>query len=450
MDLPNFQNAKEWWQAFKTWPPLYRILAGIIIIALVYILVFRPNPTNFFKRETTKVSETPMFSVLNPNVRVGSEIVIIAENSAANFDRPLKVEYDGVVFSTGAIPFSGTKRRQHWYFRLSDKVLTEEMLKEGTHELRFSFFGDDFSNSSKKIIISKKTPAPFIDLPKLDTSTLEKAKVQTIEVHTARDFIKAINPNTVIKLAKGIYNLSIASQVKNKYVEWVDAYDGPEPLIHSVYNLTIVGETGSKILIDPKYAWVISFQNSKNIKIQNVIIGHNVSGFCEGGVLSFINSEDVEINNSVLFGCGTTGIQVDKVDHLKFSNSTVKDCTYNLIGIFNSTNIVFENSTFENTGQYNLISISDFTYNVKFSNCLIRGGWTGDYEPYLINIGEKAADIYLVDSKIIGNKTMKFVNQLDRLTMRNNVFLGNSFTDFSDDELNQYLHNGLHKRIGEK
>jgi len=431
MDLPNFQNAKEWWQAVKKWPPLYRILAGIIIIALVYIFVVRPNLTKFFKRET------PMFSIVNPNIRVGSEIVIVAENSAANFNRLLKVEYDGVVFPMGGFPISGNYPRQYWYFRLFDKGLPEEMLKEGTHGLRFSFFGDDFSNSSKKIVISKKTPAPFIDLPKLDTSTIEKAEVQTIEVHTSRDFIKAINPNTVIKLAKGIYNLSLASQVKNKYVEWVDAYDGPAPLIHSIYNLTIVGETGSKILINPRYAWVISFQNCKNVIIQNVIIGHNFGGFCEGGVLSFINSEDIEINSSVLFGCGTTGIQVDKVEHLKFLDSTIKDCTANLIGVFNSTNITFENSTFENTGQYNLISISDFTYNVNFSNCLIKNNCTGNYGPYLIDIEEKATDIYLVDSKIIGNKVTKFINQLDRLTMRNNVFSGNSFTDFSDDELNQ-------------
>jgi len=435
MDLPNFQNAKEWWQAFKMWPTIYRILVVTAAIAVVYILVFRPNLKNLLDREIPKTPETPMFSIWYPNIRIGSRIIIVAENRSANFNKFLKVEYDGVVFPGGGVPISKTDP-QCWYFDLFDKELPEDMLKEGEHKLRISFWGDDFTNSST-IIISKKNPVPFIDLPKLDASNLENEDIRTIEVHTARDFIKAINPNTVIKLTKGIYNLSIASQVKNKYVEWVDAYDGPEPVIHSIYNLTIVGETGSKILIDPQYAWVISFQNCKNVTIQNVIIGHNVGGYCEGGVLSFVNSEDVEINNSVLFGCGTTGIQVDKVDHLKFLNSTIKDCTYNLIGIFNSTNIAFENATFENTGQYNLICVSDFTYNVNFSNCLIKNNWTENHAPYLIDIEETAEDIYLVDSKIIGNKVVKFINHIDRLKMRDNVFSDNNFSDFSDDELNQ-------------
>ncbi|HUU19606.1 MAG TPA: right-handed parallel beta-helix repeat-containing protein [Sedimentisphaerales bacterium] len=198
----------------------------------------------------------------------------------------------------------------------------------------------------------------------------------------------------------------------------------------SIYNLTLVGETGSKVLINPRYAWVMSFQNSKNIKIDNVIIGHSVGGYCQGGVLSFVNSEDIEINNSVLFGCGTTGLQIDKVDHLRFLNSTIKDCTYNLLGIFNSTNICFEKSTFENTGKFNLIYISDFTYNVKFSNCIIRNNWNVNYEPYLIEIGEETANISLIGSKIIDNKTKKFINQIDRLTMADNTFLYNSFSDF--------------------
>ena len=190
MDLPDFQNAIKWWKAFNAWPLRYRILLLIIAISASCILVFIPFLTNFFSGETSKVTEKPMFLVTNPNIRVGSTIIIAAENEAANLNEVLKVEYDGIVFPNAGIPVP-RRKPQHWYVTLHDKELPEELLKEGIHELRFGFLGGDFSDKSK-ITISKKAPVPFINIAELDISNLENAELQTIEVHTARDLIKAI------------------------------------------------------------------------------------------------------------------------------------------------------------------------------------------------------------------------------------------------------------------
>lgn len=440
MDLPNFQNAKRWWKALKEWPLRYRILLVIVVFAIVCIVCI-PFINTFlqiiFNENAANEQEKPMFLIPTPNIRIGSNTLIVAENNAANVNSILKVEYDGIVFPKGGIPIPGSNP-QMWFFTLHDKELPENMLKEGVHHLRFGFLGGDFYSNST-IIISKKNPAPFIDLAEIEISNLENAEINTIEVHTARDLIKEIKPNTIIKLAKGTYNLTLASRVKSKYVEWLKVYDGFEPLIHSIYNFQIIGQPGAKILIEPKYAWVMSFQNSKNIKLENLIAGHAVSGYCLGGVFSFVNSEDIEINNSVLFGCGTTGIQIDKVDNLKFSNSTIGECSYDMVGVYNSTNVIFENSTFKNTTGFNLISITDFAYNIKFSKCLIQNNANGKHFPYLIDIGEDTGDIYLFDSKIIGNNTTKFINHINRITMRGNTFLNNSFSDFSDKILNQKI-----------
>ncbi|HUU20076.1 MAG TPA: hypothetical protein VMW72_23195 [Sedimentisphaerales bacterium] len=189
MDLPDFQNARKWWDAFNKWPLSYRILVAIIIV-IVLILVSLPFLQDFFSIDKSKASERPMFIVMNPNIRVGSNTLIVAENSAANLNRLLKVEYDGIVFPTGGTPISGSDP-QMWHFTLYDKELPEHMLKEGTHELRFSFFDGEFSNISK-IIISKKATTPFIELPEIDVSSFENIEIQTIHVHTARDLIRAI------------------------------------------------------------------------------------------------------------------------------------------------------------------------------------------------------------------------------------------------------------------
>ncbi len=140
MDLPDFQNARRWWKAFKEWPLKYRILIVAVAAAVVCISVFRPLIKNFLSRERTKVPERPMFFLTNPNIRVGSRIIIVAENTSANLNRTLKVEYDGIVFPHAGIPISDSNPQQ-WYFTLHDKELPGEMLKEGAHELRFSFLG---------------------------------------------------------------------------------------------------------------------------------------------------------------------------------------------------------------------------------------------------------------------------------------------------------------------
>ena len=70
---------------------------------------------------------------------------------------------------------------------------------------------------------------------------------------------------------------------------------------------------------------------------------------------------------------------------------------------------------------------------------MIQNNANGKYFPYLLDLGEDTGDIYLVDSKIIGNNTTKFINHINRITMRDNTFLNNSFSDFSDKELNQKI-----------
>lgn len=427
MDLPDFQNAIKWWKAFKAWPLRYRIFLIIAAVAIVCILVLDPFIRIFFNEEPVNEPERAMFLVTNPNIRVGSKIIIAAENDAADLNRVLKVEYDGIVFPIGGIPISGSYP-QMWYCTLHDKELPEDMLKEGVHQLRFSFLGGDFSDSSK-IIISKKAPVPFIDIAELDISNLENAEIQTIEVHTARDLIKAIKPNTIIKLAKGTYNLSLASQVKSKYVVWSKVYDGFEPLIHSIYNFKIIGQPGAKILIEPMYAWVMSFQNSKNIKLENLIAGHAVAGYCTGGVLSFVNSEDIEISNSVLFGCGTTGIQMDKVDSFTCRQTLINHCTYNLLGVYNSVNILFQNCAFTNSRVFNLIEIGNFTYNANFSSCLFVNNRTGFHMPYLVEVEESTNDVSIVESVFLDNKAQNFVRREHNIALKDNTFLYNSFSE---------------------
>lgn len=431
MDLPDFQNAKEWLQAFSEWSKKSKILTiSILFIIVLMILggIIWPIISTFIDQKP----DSPKFLIANPFIQTVSTIVIEAENDSANSNRPLKIEFDGYAMKNAGKPIPDTNP-QKWNFTLYDNDLPHEVLKEGTHEFRFGFYGEDFSKSSK-IFITQKAHIAAVDIVKKEFPIFVDTEVQTVEVKSARELIEAIQPNRTIKLKAGTYNLSLAKHIGNNYVKWVKTYDGYEPIIHNLYNLTIVGEDDTKIVIKPRYSWVINFQYCRSIKIQNVTIGHINQGYCGGGVLSFTSSDDIQIENSILFGSGTYGMQIDKVDRLKFSRSTIKECSYGLVDIYQSANINFVDSVLDDTGKFNLISIHDSS-EVKFNNCLITGNWTGDYLPYLISIGKDSRDIYIINSTITDNTIKKFVNHIDRLVLQGNVFENNSFSDFSDNEL---------------
>jgi len=259
----------------------------------------------------------------------------------------------------------------------------------------------------------------------------------SVKVSNVREFLEAIAPNTTIELKKGIYNISHAIDVKNKYIKWKNPHDGYEPIIGPVENLTIKAENGTQILIEPRYAFVMSFENSRNILIQNVILGHTVEGGCLGGVLRFFKSDDIKIEKSILFGSGTEGLVLEEVNNFEFRNSTIRDCTDDLMTIKDSKNVLFENCTLKDTGQFDLINISSSS-GVTFSRCLIKNNWNdSEYSPYLFSIDSISSNISLENSIIRDNRTRKFLNNQNKLRLLNNQFIGNAFdeeaTTFEED-----------------
>ncbi|OAD22948.1 copper amine oxidase domain protein, partial [Candidatus Thiomargarita nelsonii] len=256
---------------------------------------------------------------------------------------------------------------------------------------------------------------------------LKPSSFNIVKVNNVREFLEAIAPNTTIELKKGIYNISHAIDVKNKYIKWENPYDGYQPIIGPVENLTIKAENGTKILIEPRYAFVMSFENSRNILIQNVILGHTVGGTCDGGVLRFSKSDDIKIEKSILFGSGTEGLVLEEVNNFEFRNSTIRDCTDDLMTIKDSKNVLFENCTLKDTGQFDLINISSSS-GVTFSRCLIKNNWNdSEYSPYLFSIDSISSNISLENSIIRDNRTRKFLNNQNKLRLLNNQFIGNAF-----------------------
>ncbi|PYG87340.1 parallel beta helix pectate lyase-like protein [Ruminiclostridium sufflavum DSM 19573] len=253
-------------------------------------------------------------------------------------------------------------------------------------------------------------------------------KIQEVTVSNADELYNQLGSNKKIKLKPGVYNLSKVKQsigVK-KNVYWEDVYDGKELVFSDIENLTLegLGDKPAEIVVEPRYADVLNFIGCSNISINNIKAGHTIDkGDCDGGVLKIDSSTDINISDSIFYGCGTLGINAVNSENLKFVNSVIEECSYgimqldscknfmftdsifrkcqgfNMIDIISSTDMVFDKCEFsENTVCYDYSAFlnSDLSYGVKFLNCKFKNN-------VFNNFGNNLADIDFTGSAFEGN-----------------------------------------------
>ncbi|MGH4121348.1 MAG: right-handed parallel beta-helix repeat-containing protein [Clostridium sp.] len=292
------------------------------------------------------------------------------------------------------------------YYRFAIRVKRDGM--QGKYKNKYGSYDDAYSFST----VVKKIVEP-----------------EVIEVSNAKDLLENIGPNKTIKLKTGEYDLLAVKDLNNKYLKFEKVFDGQQLVISDISNLTIEGlkDAEVKLLVNPRYANVLTFKNSDNINISNIIAGHYPDkGSCTGGVFFFDNCKNIDIKNSVLFGCGTEGINLNKVENFNFVNSTIKECSYDLMNLIDSKNIVFKDSNFYDTMEYNLINVSN-TKDVIFDKCNIYNNKsTDEYTPYLFNVDEKS-NVLVKNSIIKDNKVKSLVSNKETVIFENVEFHNNTF-----------------------
>ncbi|MBW9158840.1 right-handed parallel beta-helix repeat-containing protein [Clostridium tagluense] len=257
----------------------------------------------------------------------------------------------------------------------------------------------------------------------------KEIKNEVIEVSNAKELLENIGSNKTIKLKAGEYDLLAVKDLNNKHIKFEKVFDGQQLVVSDISNLTIEGlkDAQVKLLVNPRYANVLTFKNSNNINISNIIAGHYPDkGSCTGGVFFFDNCKNVDIKNSVLFGCGTEGINLNKVENFNFENSTIKECSYDLMTLLDSKNIVFKDSNFYDTVEFNLINVSN-TKGVIFDKCNIYNNKaTGEFFPYLFNVDENS-NVLVKNCIIKDNKVKSLVSNKEAVIFENVEFHNNTF-----------------------
>jgi hypothetical protein len=243
-----------------------------------------------------------------------------------------------------------------------------------------------------------------------------------IRVKNAVELIKAIGPDRAILLAPGRYDLTGMFTVKNRYVEWVNEFDGPCPVIKNLSGLALIGEEGAEIVIAPAYGWVLSFETCSGIRISGLTIGHSKPGYCLGGVLGFVRCGDVEIRSCDLYGSGTYGLGLDRTEKFSIAGSTVRDCTYGLATVERCEDLLFDSTVFKDTGEFDLFSVTASTH-LLFRDCEFSGN-RGDS---LFAIDEESRDCRTVSCRFVDNRVPRFSGGAALPSLEDAVFARNDF-----------------------
>ncbi len=262
--------------------------------------------------------------------------------------------------------------------------------------------------------------APIADPAELLAITLVDGKAVT--VRSVAELLSAIGPDRIIRVAPGDYDLSEGYRVKNRYVSWVDEYDGPCPVIRNVTNLTLEGDGLATLMIRPAYGWVLSFDTCSGISVGGLTLGHTVPGYCLGGVIRFKNCEGVSVRSCDLYGSGTYGVGLERTSDFVMEGSRVHDCTYGLVTIARSEGVAFRDVAFEDTGEFDLVEIAS-SDAVLFERCAFRGNWGSS----LFSADSESRDLTLRDCAFEDNAAEEFASRRGALTLEGGSFSGNAF-----------------------
>jgi hypothetical protein len=257
-------------------------------------------------------------------------------------------------------------------------------------------------------------------------------KPDLIYVSSAQEFIDALGPmRTLVLRGDVMYRLNLLPRDVSDYYRWEEAIPGQAGLVVSnCDDLTIKalpGQGAAHIATIHPYANVLSFENCKRLRLENLKIGHDPNpGYCTGGVLGLENCQDVWIAWTILYGCGTEGLTLTSVDDMTFVDSVIEQCTYGLLTAYDCDGLTFRQSIFRDTEEFHGFALTD-TINVVLEDCRIENNTIpGDSAAlFTTNLTVPRGQVRMTGGALVGNTVPALVRPegmlvLDGVDVREN------------------------------
>lgn len=279
--------------------------------------------------------------------------------------------------------------------------------------------GKEFNSDTPALVVEGRTYLPLramgdvLGVPVEWNADLNQAEVgtkqETVEVSTAKEFLENIKSNTTIILNEGVYNLSEVDKVNNKAVVKSEVFDGYEYIINSVSGLEIKAADNAEvtIVVEPRYANVLKFNNCDNILLNNIIAGHTVDqGECTGGVIWINNASNMSIKDCKFYGCGTYGLIGYYSNDLQVSDTEIYECTHGALNMTACKNAEFNSCVFRDCNGFSLFALSTCN-NIRVANSEIKNNGNGSEFDFLIS-GSSSDDIVFNNCTFENNKYQMF------------------------------------------
>lgn len=127
-----------------------------------------------------------------------------------------------------------------------------------------------------------------------------------------------------------------------------------EPLkIENLQNIEIIGNDAALVaIIDMP---IITFSNSKNIAISNLLVVHEIGEWCAQNCIEFYETSDIEVRNCKFDGSGYFGLALTKVQNAVIENNQFFNCEYGLAS-WGSANLTVKNNRFYKNRSLDIMS----------------------------------------------------------------------------------------------
>lgn len=186
-------------------------------------------------------------------------------------------------------------------------------------------------------------------------------KGKLYSVTTIEQFLDVVGPDRTIELAAEFFFLP--KEMKEGLV------------LENMKNLKLVGfdEKNVRLVTPIPDVPVITFKNCDNVTLENLELGHapEKATFCDGHVVSFINTKNVTVDKCFLFGSGFLGISATNVEKMLCTNTTIRGCSGRILTVSESVDIQFKDCVFtDNVGTNEMISFTN-SKKVTMENCEI-------------------------------------------------------------------------------
>ena len=219
----------------------------------------------------------------------------------------------------------------------------------------------------------------------------ETPRKEVAVVGAVADLMDAIADNTTIYLLPGVYNITEWLEVNklpewDKYTDWEEhaedepgiyvskEFDGDEAVIFNIDGLSIISldkDDPAEIVVEPRYADVLSFVDCDDLTLDGLILGHTEEeGSCTGDVLSLNYCYDVAVRSTELYGCGAYAFTIEDCNHLQLTDCEIHDCTYGCAVIDDTDDMVVQRCNFHNCREFTMFELNES--DVRFIGSTFR------------------------------------------------------------------------------